>query len=160
MISHLVEAWAEGKEIVGMVGKRRPGRFNWRNERELIAMTVALVAHIQRRTAPAPHSVRPAQFANHGCVPQIGRLRWGPDKLADMSDDTGPTTVYFACPKCSLPCQTTQVRRPERVSGSIHCLRCGGPVHRWTGFYDFISWRPVRPNPRDGPPKGTRGPRH
>jgi hypothetical protein len=41
MISHLVEAWAEGKKIVGMVGKRRPGRFNWRNERELIAMAVS-----------------------------------------------------------------------------------------------------------------------
>jgi hypothetical protein len=62
-----------------------------------------------------------------------------------MNDHAGQTTVFFACPKCSLPYRTTQVRRPVRVSGSTDCLRCGGPVHRWTGFYDFIGWRPSDP---------------
>jgi hypothetical protein len=75
-----------------------------------------------------------------------------------MNDDAGTTTVYFACPKCMLPYRTTQVRRPERISGSIDCLQCGEPVHRWTGFYDFIRWRPVRANANDRgqPPKGER----
>jgi hypothetical protein len=77
--------------------------------------------------------------------------------IADMNDDAGPTRVYFTCPKCALPYRTTQVRRPEPVSGSIDCLQCGGPLHRWTGLYDFIGWRPVRPNASDGAaPKGKR----
>jgi len=40
-IRRLVELGLKAKEIVGMVGKRRPGRFNWKNERELIAMAVS-----------------------------------------------------------------------------------------------------------------------
>jgi hypothetical protein len=35
--------------------------------------------------------------------------------------------------------------------------RIGASMDR---LYDFIGWRPVRPNPRDGPPKAKRGARH
>jgi hypothetical protein len=58
-----------------------------------------------------------------------------------MTDDPGATTVYFACPKCLLPYRTTQRRRTEPVSGYIDCVRCGGPVHRWSGVYDFVAWQ-------------------
>jgi hypothetical protein len=37
-MQHPRPAGAESQEIVGMVGKRRPGRFTLKNERELIAM--------------------------------------------------------------------------------------------------------------------------
>jgi hypothetical protein len=67
-----------------------------------------------------------------------------------MDDDTSAATVYFACPKCSLLYKATQKRRSEQVSGSIDCLKCKRPVHQWSGFYDFIGWRPVRPERRNG----------
>jgi hypothetical protein len=89
---------------------------------------------------------------------QLNQAVWqSPDKLADMNDDAAPTRVYFTCPRCLLPYRTTQVRRREPVSGKIDCLQCGGPVHRWAGFYDFIGWRPVGPDASD---KGKRGRRH
>ena len=70
-------------------------------------------------------------------------MRRVPD-IADMSmsDVSSPTTVYFTCPRCLLPYRATQVRRVEPVSGRLACLKCGGLVHQWTGYYDFIKWRP------------------
>jgi len=65
--------------------------------------------------------------------------------IVDITGPTGKTTVCFVCKKCSLLYMTTQIRRPKATAGKMDCVGCGGPVHRWSGLYDFIDWQPVRP---------------
>lgn len=52
-------------------------------------------------------------------------------------------TVYFACPHCGMIYQAKQVRFIERTNGRYDCIACRKPVHTWSGFYDFMYWKPM-----------------
>jgi hypothetical protein len=39
--------------------------------------------------------------------------------------------------------QAVQVKASDDAAGQIACLGCGDDVHRWTGAYDYVRWRPL-----------------
>src|SRR3984893_7461048 len=43
------------------------------------------------------------------------------------------TTVIFACPKCGLAHEVTQVQVPKKKSGRFDCVDCGATFHSWYG---------------------------
>ena len=59
------------------------------------------------------------------------------------------TPVYFACSGCALIYRTIQVRRSKPKPGRIDCVDCKATVHDWSGLYDFVNWKPVRPAQSD-----------
>jgi hypothetical protein len=51
--------------------------------------------------------------------------------------------VIFCCPRCGLIYQATQERVPIKRGGRIECMKCNAEIHRWSGEYDFVVWRPL-----------------
>jgi len=56
------------------------------------------------------------------------------------------TTVIFACPKCGLAHQVTQVQIPAKKPGRFGCAGCGTTIHSWYGVFDYSGCKPVRMN--------------
>jgi predicted RNA-binding Zn-ribbon protein involved in translation (DUF1610 family) len=54
------------------------------------------------------------------------------------------TTVIFACPKCGLAHEVTQVQIPTKKLGRFDCVDCGGTIHSWYGVFDYSGCRAVR----------------
>src|SRR5665213_1853012 len=63
----------------------------------------------------------------------------GCDTLRHM---TARIDVIFCCPNCDLIYQATQERAPGR-GGRFDCMKCNAEIHRWSGEYDFVVWRPL-----------------
>ncbi len=51
--------------------------------------------------------------------------------------------VHFSCPHCLTVYRAAQERTAEKCPGEFFCVRCGTPVHEWTGFHVFSNWNPV-----------------
>ena len=54
------------------------------------------------------------------------------------------TTVIFACPKCGLGHEATQVQVPTKKLGRFDCVDCGATIHSWYGVFDYSGCRAVR----------------
>ena len=54
------------------------------------------------------------------------------------------TTVIFACGKCGLAHEVTQVQVPTRKSGRFDCVDCGATIHSWYGVFDYSGCKAVR----------------
>jgi hypothetical protein len=54
------------------------------------------------------------------------------------------TTVIFACAKCGLAHEVTQVRVPTKKSGRFGCVDCGATIHSWYGVFDYSGCKAVR----------------
>ena len=54
------------------------------------------------------------------------------------------TTVIFACPKCGLAHQVTQVQVPAKKPGRFGCAGCGTTIHSWYGVFDYSGCKAVR----------------
>jgi hypothetical protein len=61
-----------------------------------------------------------------------------------------PVTVLFSCPKCGLGYQAMQEHVPKTIAGRFVCMDCAAEVHTWSGFYDFIVWKPMKMEPQKG----------
>jgi hypothetical protein len=53
--------------------------------------------------------------------------------------------VYFSCRGCGAVYTAVQERgaAPVISSGLFSCLRCGKPVHHWSGIYRYTDWKRV-----------------
>jgi hypothetical protein len=56
------------------------------------------------------------------------------------------TTVIFACGKCGLAHEVTQVQVPTKKSGRFDCVDCSATIHSWYGVFDYSGCKPVRMN--------------
>jgi hypothetical protein len=54
------------------------------------------------------------------------------------------TTVIFACPKCDLAHEVTQVQVATKTSGRFDCVDCGATIHSWYGVFDYSGCKAVR----------------
>jgi hypothetical protein len=54
------------------------------------------------------------------------------------------TTVIFACLKCGLAHEVTQVHVPKKKSGRFVCVDCGATIHSWYGVFDYSGCKAVR----------------
>lgn len=52
-------------------------------------------------------------------------------------------SVYFACPHCALVYRSQQVPTAKLMGGEFDCLECRKTVTEWTGFHDYVRWKPV-----------------
>ena len=71
-----------------------------------------------------------------------------------------PTIVVFACPKCRLAYQTTQLHRSNKVVGEFICMKCKELVHSWESVYDYVVWKPIkikRPGGKQKPKRRVQG---
>ena len=75
-------------------------------------------------------------------------FRWGPKtrgaRLKTPARLQMMTTVIFACPKCGLAHQVTQVQVPTKKSGRFDCVDCGATIHSWHGVFDYSGCKAVR----------------
>ena len=87
-------------------------------------------------------SVRNAQARNRlmGLRARDRNLR----RTANEPDCESMTTVIFACPKCGLAHEVTQVQVPAKKSGRFDCVDCGATIHAWYGVFDYSGCRAVR----------------
>jgi predicted RNA-binding Zn-ribbon protein involved in translation (DUF1610 family) len=87
-------------------------------------------------------SVRNAQARNRlmGLWARDRNLR----RIANEPDCEFMTTVIFACPKCGLAHEVTQVQVPTKKSGRFGCVDCGATIHSWYGVFDYSGGRAVR----------------
>ena len=90
-------------------------------------------------------SVRNAQARNRlmGLRARDRNLR----RTANEPDCESMTTVIFACPKCGLAHEVTQVQVPTKKSGRFDCVDCGAIIHAWHGVFDYSGCRPYGPRP-------------
>lgn len=70
---------------------------------------------------------------------------------------TRPTIVVFACPKCGLAYQTTQLHRSNNMLSKFICMKCKELVHSWEGVYDYVVWKPIKTKRLGGRKKPKRG---
>jgi transposase-like protein len=66
------------------------------------------------------------------------------DSIANGPDCEFMTTVIFACPKCGLVHEVTQVQVRSKKSGRFDCVDCGATIHSWYGVFDYSGCRAVR----------------
>jgi len=87
-------------------------------------------------------SVRNVQARNRlmGLWAQDRNLR----RIANGPDCEFMTTVIFACPKCGLAHEVTQVQVPTKKLGRFDCVDCGATIHSWYGVFDYSGCRAVR----------------
>ena len=87
-------------------------------------------------------SVRNVQARNRlmGLWAQDRNLR----RIANGPDREFMTTVIFACPKCGLADEVTQVQVPTKKLGRFDCVDCGATIHSWYGVFDYSGCRAVR----------------
>jgi hypothetical protein len=73
---------------------------------------------------------------------------WAQDRnlrrIANGPDCEFVTTVIFACPKCGLAHEVTQVQVPTKKLGRFGCVDCGPTIHSWYGVFDYSGYRAVR----------------
>jgi|GEM_PF-6180755 predicted RNA-binding Zn-ribbon protein involved in translation (DUF1610 family) len=87
-------------------------------------------------------SVRNAQARN-----RLMRLRTRNRDLRRTASQPGcesMTTVIFACPKCGLAHEVTQVQVPTKKLGRFGCVDCGATIHSWHGVFDYSGCKAVR----------------
>ena len=65
-------------------------------------------------------------------------------RIANEPDCEFMTTVIFACPKCGLAHEVTQVQVPTKKLGRFDCVDCGATIHSWYGVFDYSGCRAVR----------------
>ncbi|MCP1972151.1 hypothetical protein ABIF21_002492 [Bradyrhizobium elkanii] len=51
--------------------------------------------------------------------------------------------VYFSCQGCGTSYSAVQepASAPLKSSGLFVCMRCGKPVHHWSGAYSYTDWK-------------------
>jgi hypothetical protein len=57
------------------------------------------------------------------------------------------TTVLFSCPRCGLGYQAMQERVSDTTAGQFDCTGCAAEVYAWSGFYDYVVWKPIEMKP-------------
>jgi len=65
-------------------------------------------------------------------------------RTANGPDCESMTTVIFACRKCGLAHEVTQVQVPTKKLGRFDCVDCGATIHSWYGVFDYSGCRAVR----------------
>ena len=65
-------------------------------------------------------------------------------RIANEPDCEFMTTVIFACPKCGLAHEVTQVQVPAKKSRRFDCVDCGATIHSWYGVFDYSGCTAVR----------------
>jgi transposase-like protein len=65
-------------------------------------------------------------------------------RIANEPDREFMTTVIFACPKCGLVHEVTQVHVPTKKSGRFDCVDCGATIHSWYGVFEYSGCKAVR----------------
>ena len=67
-------------------------------------------------------------------------------RVANEPDCEFMTTVIFACRKCGLVHEVTQVQVPAKKSGRFDCVDCGATIHSWYGVFAYSGCKAVRMN--------------